>query len=105
LAQSEHLPSLTILFGGATAADNPDPIMRNIYSVIPVNPDLHENVDYELAQQFVDWISSVEVQVVIGEFGKEEFGIPLFYPDSNEWHSQSGFREPSNLAVKSFDSG
>jgi tungstate transport system substrate-binding protein len=52
-------------------------------------------VDYELAQQLVDWISSVEIQSVIGEFGKEEFGTPLFYPDSEEWRAQSEMIEPT----------
>ena len=105
LSQSENLPNLSILFGGANAAENPDPIMRNIYSVIPVNPDLHDNVDYELAQQFVDWISSVEVQAVIGEFGKDEFGFPLFYPDSDTWRAQSGIINPPHFVADSLAAG
>jgi tungstate transport system substrate-binding protein len=86
LSQRDNLPGLAILFGGNSIAENPDPALYNPYGVIPVNPDLHEGVQSELAQQFVDWLTSVETQEVIGEYGVEQFGQPLFYPDSEPYH-------------------
>jgi len=60
-----------------------DPILANPYGVIPVNPEQHDNVNFELAMQFVDWLTSVETQRMIGEFTVE--GQQLFFPDSTQW--------------------
>jgi tungstate transport system substrate-binding protein len=62
-----------------------DPVLFNPYGVIPVNPEMHEGVNYELAQQFADWITSVETQELIASF--EMNGSPLFYPDSEAWRA------------------
>jgi tungstate transport system substrate-binding protein len=86
LSQRDNLPGLAILFGGESIAENPDPALYNPYGVIPVNPDLHEGIQAELAQQFADWLTSVETQEVIGQYGVEQFGQPLFYPDSEPYH-------------------
>lgn len=88
LAQRSNLPNLVVLFGGESAAENPDPALRNYYSVIPVNPELHSQVDFDLAMEFVDWLTSIPTQATIAEFGVEEFGMPLFYPDSEAWRAR-----------------
>jgi tungstate transport system substrate-binding protein len=36
---------------------------------------------------FINWFTSVPTQEVIGEFGKDKFGQPLFVPDSEEWRA------------------
>jgi tungstate transport system substrate-binding protein len=59
-----------------------DPILFNPYGVIAVNPEQHPSVNYDLAMSFIDWLTSVEAQAAIGEFGKDKFVLPLFYPDS-----------------------
>lgn len=82
LAQRDNLPDLKILFGGQTIAENPDPALYNPYGVIAVNPDLHEGIRAELAADFIAWLISVETQEQIAAFGLEQFGQPLFYPDS-----------------------
>ena len=86
LAQSENLPNLKIVFGGESAEENPDPALMNYYSVIPVNPVTHPNVNNDLALDFVKWITSVPIQKAIGEFNIDLFGTPLFYPNSEEWY-------------------
>jgi tungstate transport system substrate-binding protein len=53
--------------------------------VLPVNPELHEGIQAELAQEFADWLTSPETQEMIGEYGVEQFGQPLFYPDSEAY--------------------
>jgi tungstate transport system substrate-binding protein len=85
LALSENLPNLEVLFGGKSAYENPDPALLNYYSVIPVNPELHPHVNAGLAEDFIQWITSLPIQEKIGDFGVERFGIPLFYPNSEEW--------------------
>lgn len=84
LSMSANLPDLAIMVGGASIAENGDPSLLNPYGVIPVNPEKSDAINAELAQLFVEWITSAEVQEQIGQFGIEEFGQPLFYPDAAE---------------------
>ncbi len=62
-----------------------DPILFNPYGVIAVNPDKSPEINAELANQFIDWLISVPTQEKIAEFGVEQFGSPLFTPDSEPW--------------------
>lgn len=62
-----------------------DKVLFNPYGVIAVNPDKSPEIKNELANQFIDWIISVPTQEMIGQFGVEEFGAPLFTPDSAAW--------------------
>ncbi len=54
----------------------------NSYEVTIVNPEKYSHVTYGLANNFVEYIISSEGQTIIAEFGKEEFGEPLYYPDA-----------------------
>ena len=85
LAQQANLPDLTIVFGGALIAENPDKALYNPYGVIPVNPEKHPGVNFELATKFSEWITSVDTQRLIGEFGQAQFNQSLFYPSSEAW--------------------
>lgn len=87
LAQQANLPNLDVMIGGTTIAENQDPKLLNPYGVIPVNPD-KGNINNELAMQFVEWLTSVETQQMIGDYGVEKFGQPLFYPDSEPWRNK-----------------
>ena len=62
-----------------------DPFLFNPYSVIPVNPAGHPHVNAALAQQFTDWLTSLEGQNLIASFQLN--GHPLFTPDSDAWHA------------------
>lgn len=64
-----------------------DPILFNPYGVIAVNPARYPDISYDLATRFINWLTSVETQELIGSFGIEEFGQPLFVPDSEEWRA------------------
>ncbi|UCE38082.1 MAG: substrate-binding domain-containing protein [Thermoplasmata archaeon] len=57
-----------------------DPDLLNQYSVIPINPDKHSHVNYDLSLKFVDWITSQEIQEKIGNFEKN--GHQLFIPNA-----------------------
>ncbi|OGC22329.1 tungsten ABC transporter substrate-binding protein [candidate division WOR-1 bacterium RIFOXYB2_FULL_42_35] len=66
---------LVILSEGDTALLNP-------YHVIEVNPAKFTKVNAEGARAFSDFIVSPAIQKVIAEFGKEQFGGSLFFPDA-----------------------
>jgi tungstate transport system substrate-binding protein len=79
LFMRDRLPGLVLLVGGETIAENQDPALRNPYGVIVVNPD-KGNINAGLGRQFVAWLTSAPVQEMIGSYGREQFGQPLFYP-------------------------
>jgi tungstate transport system substrate-binding protein len=65
-----------------------DPVLFNPYGVMAVNPEKSSEINLELANTFIDWLISVPVQEKISQFGVEEFGSPLFTPDSVPWREQ-----------------
>lgn len=87
LAQGESLPGLRVMVGGASIDENTDTALLNPYGVIPVNPD-KGGIAAELAEAFVEWLTSAEIQERIETFGVDTFGQPLFYPDSEAWQSR-----------------
>ncbi len=62
-----------------------DSRMFNPYGVIAVNPEKYPDINFAGAQAFIDWITSVETQQMIGQYGVDKFGSPLFTPDSEAW--------------------
>jgi hypothetical protein len=64
-----------------------DPILFNPYGVMAVNPDKGDHIQVDLANTFIDWLISIETQEKIGQFGVDEFGAPLFTPDSEPWRT------------------
>lgn len=83
-AMKDKLPGLAVLMGGASLADNKDKSLLNPYGVLAVNPQTHPGVNAALADQFVAWIVSPATQQLIGAFGVDQFGQPLFYPNVNQ---------------------
>lgn len=77
LAQKASLAGIEILAQG-------DPALLNVYHVILVNPGKHTNVNAAGARAFVAWIVRADVQSVIGKFGVETAGEPLFFPDAGK---------------------
>ncbi|KAA3644756.1 MAG: tungstate ABC transporter [Chloroflexi bacterium] len=87
LALQDGFSNLVVLVGGGNIAENQDPALLNPYGVIPINPDKGD-INLDLAQDFVEWLTSVDTQAAIEEFGVETFGQPLFYPDSQAWNDR-----------------
>jgi tungstate transport system substrate-binding protein len=52
----------------------------NVYAIIIINPKKIEGKDFDDAMLLTKWLTSEEGQKAISEYGKEEFGRPLFYP-------------------------
>lgn len=76
LAILEYL-DLKVLLAG-------DERLLNIYHVISVNPDKWPQVNYKGAQVFTAFLTSAETQQLIGEFGIDQYGQPLFFPDAGK---------------------
>jgi len=57
-----------------------DKILYNPYGVIAVNPKVHPNVNYRGAMAFINFITGPEGRKIIGDFGRDRFGQPLFTP-------------------------
>jgi tungstate transport system substrate-binding protein len=73
-ANQQGTPPLVILVGG-------DPQLYNQYSVMAVNPDRCGNVHYDLAVEFIKWITSPKIQKLIADFKLK--GKQLFVPNAN----------------------
>jgi tungstate transport system substrate-binding protein len=56
--------------------------LLNVYAAMPVNPEKHPNVNYQGAQNFVNFLISPEGQEIIRDYGKKQYGQPLFTPIS-----------------------
>jgi tungstate transport system substrate-binding protein len=76
LAQEDNL-DLEILLEG-------DPALLNIYHVISVNPEKWPKVNSAGGTAFADFLTSAEGQAMIGAFGVDTFGQPLFFPDAGK---------------------
>ena len=74
LAQSNTLDLVLILEG--------DPPLLNPYHVITVNPEKWPRVNYDGAIAFFKFMTHPNTQKVISEFGLEQYGQPLFFPDA-----------------------
>jgi tungstate transport system substrate-binding protein len=55
-------------------------ILLNVYSVIAVNPQKVKGVKIDLANNLVSFLTSPEIQRLIGNYGVEEYGLQLFTP-------------------------
>jgi tungstate transport system substrate-binding protein len=61
-----------------------DKSLLNIYHVIAVNPANCPTVNNAGALAFADYMVSPETQALIGSFGTEKYGQPLFTPDAGK---------------------
>ncbi len=77
LAKKADYPDMDIICEG-------DANLLNQYGVIAVNPEKYPDLNNEAANTFIEWICSPEVQELIGKFGVEEYGEPLFFPNANQ---------------------
>ena len=67
-----------------------DNSLLNIYHVITVSPDKWQKVNYKGALAFSNFMIDSTTQQAIGQFGVEEFGQPLLYPDADKTDSDLG---------------
>ena len=61
-----------------------EPLLLNVYHVIEVNPVKWPKVNAGGAKTFADFMVSKKVQELIGKFGIDKYGAPLFCPDAGK---------------------
>ena len=67
-----------------------DPSLINPYHVMLVNPEKWPAVNRQGAKAWSDFLLSPEGQALIEQFGKSDFGMPLFIPDAGKSENQLG---------------
>jgi len=77
LAQ-KHVLDLEIVFEG-------DPALKNIYHLIVVNPENGPRVNIDGAKSLARYLLEEEVLKQVGEFGRDRYGQPLFFPDAEPY--------------------
>ena len=55
-------------------------ILLNVYSVIAGNPEKNDSINAEMANNMVTFLTSPEIQELIGKYGVKEYGMQLFTP-------------------------
>ncbi len=55
----------------------------NVYNVYAISPAKVKTTNIKVANDFINWLISPDVQKMIGQYGVKEFGGPLFYPISD----------------------
>jgi len=89
LSMKDKLSNLVVVMGGNSIQENKDKNLLNPYGLLAVDPGKHPGVNFDMATKFVQWMTSVDTQKMIGSFGVDKFGQPLFYADSKEYRAQS----------------
>lgn len=67
-----------------------DAALLNVYHVITVNPEKWPKSNYDGAMAFSKFLTDPETQKVIGEFGVDKYGQPLFFPDADKTDADLG---------------
>ncbi|MDI6894664.1 MAG: substrate-binding domain-containing protein [Bacillota bacterium] len=67
-----------------------DAVLLNIYHVMLVNPQKFPKINQKGARAFADFMVSPESQKLIGQFGVDRFGQPLFFPDAGKSEEELG---------------
>jgi len=55
-------------------------ILLNVYSVIACNPEKNPNVNTEMAENMVAFLTLADIQELIGKYGVKKYGMQLFTP-------------------------
>lgn len=65
-----------------------DKDLINYYSVIVLNPEKFPRINLTGAEAWAKFLLSADTQRIIAEFGKDQYGEPLFYPAKQEKQQQ-----------------
>jgi len=58
--------------------------LLNIYHVIELNPVKSPKINAQGGKAFADFMVAKKTQEIIGRFGVDKFGAPLFFPDAGK---------------------
>ena len=65
---------------GLVALSRREPALRNVYAVLIVNPERFSGVRVKEARKLASFLQGAAAREVMGQFGTERFGRPLFEP-------------------------
>lgn len=72
--------SLVVAWPALVPLSTGDPRLLNVFSALPVSPARVPGVHAEAAEAFLRWLLDAEAQEIIADFGRAEYGVPLFVP-------------------------
>ena len=67
-----------------------DAMLLNVYSVIEVSPAKFKKINADGGKAFADFMVAKATQEIIGKFGVDKFGSPLFFPDAGKKEESLG---------------
>ena len=67
-----------------------DNSLLNVYHVITVNVEKWPKINDDGAKAFLEFMTAPATQEVIGQFGVDKYGQPLFYPDADKTDADLG---------------
>lgn len=67
-----------------------DALLLNVYSVIEVNPAKFKKINADGGKAFADFMVAKATQEIVGKFGVDKFGSPLFFPDAGKKEESLG---------------
>jgi tungstate transport system substrate-binding protein len=83
LANTDKIKSKIVVQG--------DPLLLNIYHAIEVNPAKFPGIINDAAAKaFIAFMVSPSTQALIGKYGADKYGAPLFYPDAGKTEAELG---------------
>ena len=59
-------------------------LLLNVYSAIAINPEKHPKSRLEMANNLINFLTSEEIQKLIGDYGMKEYGRQLFTPAAGQ---------------------
>lgn len=71
-----------------------DPYLLNVYHIMQVNPEKFPSlpINSEGARALVEFFVAPDTQKIIGEFGRDKYGEPLFFPDAGKKEEDLGLK-------------
>ena len=76
--EDEQVAGLASLYGSPGQAGEGDALLDNPYSVIATNPESHGATQIDLAQEFIEWLTSEQTLRRISAYGEDQYGESLF---------------------------
>jgi tungstate transport system substrate-binding protein len=67
-----------------------DSRLLNVYSVIELDPVKFPKINVEGGKAFADFMLAAKTQAMVGVFGVDKYGSPLFFPDAGKSEDSLG---------------
>ena len=75
ITNKDSLQNLVVLYEN-------DEVMLNYITIIPCNPEMCKGINVDDTADFIAWLTGDEAQAIIADFGIDQYGEPLFFPNA-----------------------